>query len=586
MKNKTQRILCTLLVALPAMASLVIAFLPYGSLKHLADSLMRDGNFKTLKENNAYIFRILMGIAGAILIWAAYGFASWRILEVRTWLERYWADLIRFMKGLRSTRVRAIPMLALLVIMALAVVFRLAHISDGMLHDESYTYTVFSSTSIFNIITNYSLPNNHILNSLLIFFSTRIFGIQPWVIRLPALLAGLLVVPTTYGLAKAIYDRATALAASLLIAVLPGAILYSTFGRGYSLVSLFTILSLWLAIYVRGNKNWFAWSLLVLFSALGFYTVPVMLFPFGVVFAWLFFENLVAGPVGYASKIDFLKYWLVAGISTAALVLILYTPVFIYTGPAKVFANSSIQPKDWQGYFSSIPHYIIGTWQAWTAGWSPIWAVVLCLGFILGLIFHRRLSQLHFPIQVAAFVWIAVLVLYQRPASEPKIWVFLQAPFLIWCAAGITGLLQDIRFKFIHNLPANAVVLGIAILPFLINAIHILPTIPQRWADKGPEEEAVLYIKNQIEPQDLIIIDTPYDAAVWYYSLLYGVGGDSRFDKRRPFNHLFVIVSPNEGQSLKSVIDDRGPDSALVNEEAAHFLVNINHLDIYLVPHR
>jgi uncharacterized membrane protein len=455
-----------------------------------------------------------------------------------------------------------------------------------MTHDESYTFIVFGSTSIFNIITNYGLPNNHILNSLLIFISTRLFGFQPWVIRLPALLAGLLGIPVTYGLAKALYDRATALLAALMIAILPGAILYSTAGRGYSLVALFTLLTLWLAIYVRKNRNWFAWSLLVLFTALGFYAVPVMLFPFGVVFAWLFFENLIADPGEYGSKFGFVKYWLVAGIFSAALVLILYTPIFIYSGIAKVFANQWVLPEGWQGYIASIPSHILSVWKQWMAGSSAVWAVILGLGFILGLVFHRWLSQVRFPTQMAAFLWVAGLLLYQRPSIDPKIVVFLQAPFCIWCAAGIIGLLRDTRLKFIHKLPVSTLVLGIAILPFAINAIQMLPTISQRWSSKGPEEEAVLFIKNQIEPNDLIIIDAPFDTALWYYSLYYGVGDTSRFDKRRPFDHLYVIVSPGSGQTLETVIKSRGPDTVLVNEEAAKFLINFSRLEIYRVPHR
>lgn len=573
-----------ILVMLAALAFLALAFLPYGTLKHLADSLMRDGNFKSLKESNALVFRILLGVVGLILLGAAYAIGFGRLKQVRAWFRQYWAEVIAFLKTLKPAKVDRVSLAVLLLILALAVVFRLAHIYDVMTHDESYTFVVFSSTSLFNILTNYQLPNNHILNSLLIYFSTHLFGIQPWAIRLPALIAGLLLIPACYAVARAVYDRTTALASALLVAMLPGAILYSASGRGYSLVALCTLLTLWLAIYVRENKNLFAWSLIILFSALGFYSVPVMLIPFGMVFAWLFLEGLAAGPGPYGSKLSFFKHWLVTGIGTAVFVLLLYTPVFIYTGADKVFANHWVTPEPWSGYLGSVPGQFLGFWHEWTGGLASIWAVLIIAGFVLGLIFHGHLTRVRFPLQAAAFLWITALLLVQRPEGVSKIWAFLQAPFMIWAAAGIIGLLKGLRLKFAWNVSAAAVALGLAVLIVSVEAAQVVPTIPRRWARKGAAENSVLFIKDQLSPQDLIIIDSPYDTAVWYYSILYGIPRD-RFDNRRPFDRLLVIVSHSDGQTVRSVLKDRGPDLTLVNLEAAHFLQNFQNLDTYVVPH-
>jgi uncharacterized membrane protein len=454
-----------------------------------------------------------------------------------------------------------------------------------MSHDESYTFVVFSSTSLFNTLTNYHLPNNHVLNSLLIYFSTHIFGIQPWAVRLPALLAGLLLIPATYALAKTVYDKYTALISALLVAILPGAILYATTARGYSLVALFTILTLWLANFLRNSKNLFAWSMLVLFSALGFYSVPVFLFPFGMVFAWLFFENLYAQLGEYDSRINFLKHWLLAGFCTAVLTLILYTPIFIYTGVDKVFTNYWVTPQAWLGYIPSIPGHLLSVWHEWTSGFSPVWAVGLTLGFVLGLVFHRRLTHQRFPLQIAAFVWIAALMLIQRPIGVTKIWVFLQAPFLIWCAAGWMGLIKNLRLGFAQNVSVAAIMTGVAVLIAVAGAIRAVPDIPGRWAVKGPVENTVLFIKDQLEPRDLIIVDAPSDASIWYYSRLYGLT-DSRFDRRLPFDHLFVIVSHADNQTVSSVLQDRGPEAASVDQGVARLIMNFQNLDTYLLLKR
>jgi len=572
-------------VGLTALALLLTVFFPYERLKSLADGLMPDGNFTSLKENNAFIFKILLGVSGLVLLALAIGIGTGKIKIFRTWSTRYYSDLVGFFKEIKPTRLEALTIGALLLIIAAAVIFRLVHLYDGMNHDESYTFMVFSSSSLFNALTNYHLPNNHVLNSLLIFFSTHLFGIQPWAVRLPALLAGLLLIPTTYALAKSMYDRYTALTSALLVAILPGAVLYSTSARGYSMVALFTVLTLWLANYLRRSKNLFAWFLLMLFSALGFYSVPVFLFPFGMVFAWLFFENLVANPGVYGSKVVFIKYWLLAGLATVVLVLILYTPIFIYSGADKVFANPFVTPESWIGYLPSIPGHLLTVWREWTSGFSPVWAYGLILGFFLSLVFHKHLTHQRFPLQIALILWIAVLIIVQRPMRLTKIWVFLQAPFIIWCAAGWMGLLKNLRIAIARKISVAAIVTGVAVLITAIVAIRVVLGIPLHWEVKSAAENTVLQIEHLLEPRDLIIVDGPYDAPIWYYARLHGLSY-SRFDQRVPFDRLFVIVSLTNNQTVSSVLKNRGPERSLVDLGTARLLFNFQNLDTYILPHR
>jgi hypothetical protein len=166
-----------------------------------------------------------------------------------------------------------------------------------------------------------------------------------------------------------------------------------------------------------------------------------------------------------------------------------------------------------------------------------------------------------------------------------KIWVFLQAPFLIWCAAGWMGLLKNLRLGFARNVSVAAILTGVAVLITVIAAIHAMPGIPLRWKIKSPAEITVLQIEDLLEPLDLIIVGGPYDAPIWYYSRLYGLS-DRLFDQRRPFDRLFVIVSPTDDQTLSSVIQKWGPQTASVDPTAARLIMNIQNLDIYLIPHR
>ena len=142
------------LVALVALALILAAFLPFGELKSLADALKPNGNFKSLKESNVLVFKILMGVTGLVLLALALGIGSGRLGKAGIWFNRYFSDSAGFFKTLNPARFDLFAVVALLLILAAAVVFRLVHIKDGMSHDEAYTFIVFSSTSLFNIVTN------------------------------------------------------------------------------------------------------------------------------------------------------------------------------------------------------------------------------------------------------------------------------------------------------------------------------------------------------------------------------------------------------------------------------------------------
>ncbi len=578
-------LLFSILLILVAFSLIALAIIHYTALKSFANSVMPDGNFRALTESNALVFRLLLGGTGLALGALGTLIAGGHAHNVLNALRQYYADLGQFLYDLRPTTREIFPAVILLLVLACAAIFRVDHLNEQITHDEAYTYVVFSSTSIFNIVTNYHLPNNHILSSLLIDLSTHLFGAQPWAVRLPAFLAGLLLIFASYAFARQVYGKYAALLGSVIIAILPGTILYSSRGRGYVLVSFFTLLALLVANYLRKNNNLAAWSLLAVSMALGFYSVPVMLFPFGMVFAWLFFENLFANRQSSVLKMGFIKNWTLSGITTAALVLLLYTPIFIYSGPKSVFANQFVQPEPWGGYIASIPGKALAVWREWMDGFP--WPVTLLLlaGFCLSLVLHRRLTQGRFPLQLAAFLGIGALLLIQRPTGQTKIWAFLQAPFMIWSAAGLMGLLQILPIKPSRKVFLAASIVVIACAAITVNAIQVIPRLHASWVAKGPVENTAIAIHNQISPNDLIIVDSPFDAPVWYYTKLLGLS-ESYFDQSRSFDRLFVIVNPTGGQTLQSVLQSRGPGPELFDAASAQPLFSMGFLDTYLVPHR
>ena len=94
-----------------------------------------------------------------------------------------------------------------LAALATALALRLHGLGADLNHDEAYTWQVFASRPYAEILGSYPVPNNHILHSLLVRLSTRVFGTGEIAIRLPALLAGLAAIPAVFLLGRALFQH-------------------------------------------------------------------------------------------------------------------------------------------------------------------------------------------------------------------------------------------------------------------------------------------------------------------------------------------------------------------------------------------
>jgi hypothetical protein len=77
---------------------------------------------------------------------------------------------------------------------------------QSITQDEGDTYFWFAAKTAGHSIW-YPFPNNHVLNTLLIWVTTGIFGLSAITLRLPALLGATLYVFVAYRLCRSITDR-------------------------------------------------------------------------------------------------------------------------------------------------------------------------------------------------------------------------------------------------------------------------------------------------------------------------------------------------------------------------------------------
>lgn len=114
--------------------------------------------------------------------------------------------------------------------------------------DEADTYLWFAGREAKWIW--YPLPNNHFLNTLLMWLSTHVFGTSALTVRLPALLGAALYISVAYFLCRAITDRFALQFATLICLVYnPFVLDYFAAARGYSLANAFLLTALAIPVW-------------------------------------------------------------------------------------------------------------------------------------------------------------------------------------------------------------------------------------------------------------------------------------------------------------------------------------------------
>ncbi len=329
----------------------------------------------------------------------------------------------------------------LAVIMAAGLAVRLAYIAQPMRIDESWTYMVFVRNGLGAVLSDYSSTNNHILNSLLILLSTGLFGDSPPAIRLPALFFDMLTIPLAFLVAAKAYNRSAGLLAAALAAGSSILIEYATNGRGYTAVNAAFLLLLLLGLYLRRHDSRAAWIGFAVCAALGCHAIPTMLYPLGGAVLWLGCTALLEPVPGGSGR--FLLRLASACLLGAALVLLLYTPVLLFSPTLGLdTVNPDVLPKS-LGYFLSNTAHVLGSvFYGWFRDYPTPLTVALIVSLAAGLFLHRRIAGHRLPMLVAVATWTAALLLAQRAVPYQRVLLFL-LPLVLLTAAGPAGHLLE-----------------------------------------------------------------------------------------------------------------------------------------------
>ena len=438
-------------------------------------------------------------------------------------------------------------------ILLVAVIVRAAALALPMRFDEAVTYVEFVRHPWWTVVSSYPYPNNHVFFSLLAKATSALAPNEPWAIRLPALVFGLAIVALTYGVGRAFFGRREGLLGAAFAATATPLVLYSVNARGYSIVAALFLAELLIVQRLRSNpSSWKGWAAIAVCAALGAYTIPVMLYPHGVIGVWLGLDWLRRRD--HATRTSLLRFG-VATAAAAAAALLLYAPIIRHEGLGALVGNKFVTPQSWTSFATQMPRSMLATLIQWTDP-LPLWLTPLAFVLAVAGVLRSRRMRPHEPsVAVAAAIWCGVLLLATHRVPFMRIWIFLLPLYVVALAAGVVGVAERL-FPSGTSATGRQRTLGLATAPLLAVVLAGLSLstrslVATNETGSFPDAPAITAaLKPQLRAGDRVLAPIPTNGPLLFYFVTEHVETGYFSTREDVMRRAFIVLDTTRGQSL------------------------------------
>lgn len=547
----------SLMILVPALLAVLawwLSRLAFTPVRAYLDGLAPDHEVETYDP--AFHARVLANLRWAARLLAAMAlgiavagrrvltFSSFRA-EGGGWAS-FRADLSKGIGDLSKRTSNTHKRVVLLVIIVGAIL-RIVMLRKAVIYDEAFTYVYYAVRPVQVILSDYSYPNNHILHTLLVKLSTAVLGLGTVSLRLPALLAGIAVMPLFYAFTRAMFNRYIALLAVSFVAASGVLIEYSALARGYSLTWMFMVMG-WMAgrHFVKTNNNVSA-LLVAVFNALGMWTITSMIYISLSTYIWLVFYLIFT----YDSSLSKRMYRLVMSMMLFALLtFVLYSPVIIVHGLGQLFYHPTMGDNSWEHFLATHQESSFELW-AYFNDTASTW--VSLVGF-LGLVYSAYISSKFRLLALATLLGTVPMVVIQSMVAPPRVWGFTLFIFHLSSAIALfylLKLLQEVAFKKLAKRTRTLVASLIVLAGMGWLGMKGIQDRLERFPDA---REIVLHLRPLLRQGDRLLAEFPYEAPVEFYCQALGLPRAAMYDGPVPGSVLYVVVSPGDDQTPESVM--------------------------------
>jgi hypothetical protein len=433
---------------------------------------------------------------------------------------------------------------AVWLITAVGAICRLAALWQPMRYDESVTWAYFVGKPWSTVVSDYQFPNNHVLFSLLAKVTSSLVPFEPWALRLPAFLAGVAIVPLTWAVGRRFTSPSVALLGAALAAGSTPLILYSANARGYSLVVALFLVLLLLADRLRTTDGVGDWVAFALVGALGLYTIPVMLYPLGIVAVWL----LLAALRESGTRRRRLATGVMLSCAAAgALALVLYLPIIRSAGFGALAGNKFVHASPWSVFLIELPRHITETLVTWL---SPLpWWVGLPVLVVAALGVRRPEPSGRPSLALATALWCFVLLAVTHRVPFVRVWLFLLPLFHLAVARGLMRVARNTRGAWALTSPPSAVALALGVA-----AMALLGDTARASDDTGAfraAREVTTRLATELRPGDRVLAPIPTNGPLLYYFSARGLDTALLNTPPAATRRAFLVLDPAHGRSLE-----------------------------------
>lgn len=557
MRSRAARIVSRLLPFVSALVATVLAIFSaagYERVKSYMDSLSFDGDAFTFSPSLFSTLVMSARLTAGVLLVAAVALVKFRP-HVERGFDTLFAGTLDYLRLAASDAGRTMReettahRAAVLAIIVLGIVLRVRVLWQPINYDEAFTYIVYANRPWLIAWANYSEPNNHLLHTLLVHVSISVFGNAVWALRVPALIAGCLAMPLAYAVTRRMTGRNEALIVIALTATSQMLIAFSVCARGYTMLLDLFLLALLFGHEIISRRSSQPWPLFVVSCALGFFTIPVFLYPYLSMLTWLFLAGR-RDPDNAALRVPVLMR---SALWTIALVIICYAPALV-TSRLQAGINFSQGTVSMLTFITTLWRPLKGTWLDLMRGLPTALTAALAASAVLGAVRLWRTASgaiLLLPI----VLWPALTVPLQRTLAPARVWVYMLPVFFVCAAAGAMRAVAWIAARVPRSSPALAgATTGAMAFAISLNAVTHLPARYTEWNHAyeifahTDLDEVAGYLKTTLAERDALIAGHLLDFPLEYHMRRHGL--PIAFLRRPPIKPERILLLANESVRL------------------------------------
>jgi hypothetical protein len=346
-----------------------------------------------------------------------------------------------------------------LVILIISIV-KLYYLSKFPFHiDEVASYLFFVKRGIFVAASYFPAPNNHIFYSVITCFFQPFIKDPFYLMKIPSWILSSVTSAILFLFLLRSFNFSISILGTLLFSFMQNYFVYSVSGRGYALMTSFTLIS-FIATFeiISGNKNKYLWHIYFISAVLGFYTLFTFLYPL------VSFSLAIVIYVLHKKEYSLIKPFVYYNVLIGGAVLLLYLPVFIISGFSALASNPWMIKLDWPTYFSKLPKLINGAFE-FILGIENFQVVAgMSIIIVAVAILYKTKRKEWFWLILTFFIIPPILLTIQRLQPYHRVWIYLIFPMSICLLIIFDWLISFFKNnKYAKNFFAGAISISILV---------------------------------------------------------------------------------------------------------------------------